>query len=150
MNIKAWTRGKKITLSLILAAVLVVCGICAAAYMERQKHMLFHIDSSEVKSITLTASAASREITDRQQIEEIVTLLNDFTYEKAEELSGDLLGQGYRLYLNMIPGRKMDNMDFYADRIRIHKKDAGSVLYFGPAEYFQPLVDLAEEAKQSQ
>ncbi len=151
MSVKSWPRKKKIvTLSALLAALLVLCGICAAILIEYQKHSLFHFEPSKVQSITLTYGFLWRDIEDRQQIEEIVKLLNDFTYEKTEELSGDLLGESYCLYLNMNADRKEESISFNMDRIRI-QKESGFVMYYGPPGYFRRLVELmTEEVKEGE
>lgn len=150
MNIKAWTRGKKITLSLLLAAILVIGGICVVAFLGHPQPALFHFDPSQVRSVDLYDVTFVGQVTDSQQIEEIVNLLNDFTYEKTEELSADLLGGKYHLCLNMDADWKKESIGFYMDSVRIWEEDGGSVMYYGPAEYLQPLAEMVEEAKQSQ
>ena len=142
MSIKTWPRKKKLTLSLLLAVVLVVCGTCVVFFL--QKRTLFHIKPSSVESITFWhGSGGSMEITDREQIDQTIQLLNDFTYDETEEYP-PAGGWSYRLTLQN--GLEKVNIEFDTDYIRKRRNDGGSVVYYGPAGHFQPLVDLGEEA----
>ena len=142
MSIKTWPRKKKLTLSLLLAVVLVVCGTCVVFFL--QKRTLFHIKPSSVESITFWhGSGGSMEITDREQIDQTIQLLNDFTYDKTEEYP-PATGWSYRLTFQN--GLEKVNIEFDTDYIRKRRNDGGSVVYYGPAGHFQPLVDLGEEA----
>ena len=142
MSIKTWPRKKKLTLSLLLAVVLVVCGTCVVFFL--QKRTLFHIKPSSVESITFWhGSGGSMEITDREQIDQTIQLLNDFTYDETEEYP-PAGGWSYRLTFQN--GLEKVNIEFDTDYIRKRRNDGGSVVYYGPAGHFQPLVDLGEEA----
>ncbi len=146
MSIKTWPRKKKITLSLLLAAALVVCGTCVVFFLQSQDHALFHFKPSSVESITFWhGSGGSMEITDRGQIDQAIQLLNDFTYDETEEYP-PAGGWSYRLTFQN--GLEKVNIEFDTDYIRKRRNDGGSVVYYGPAGHFQMLVDLGEEAHE--
>ncbi len=147
MHINTWPRKKKITLSILLAAVLVVCGTCVVVLLQNQKRTLFHIDRSQVRAVTLSYSSTSVEITDEQQVDEIVKLLNGFAYAKSVELPDDLLfGPCYHLELKTYPEWKKLSFAFGSNYIRAYNKGGGTTGYSGPDGYFQTLVDLVDEA----
>ena len=144
MSIKTWPRKKKLTLSLLLAAVLVVCAACVVFFL--QKRTLFHFEPSSVESIALwCGDGGSMEITDREQIDQTIQLLNDFTYDETEEYP-PAGGWSYRLTFQN--GLEKVNIEFDTDYIRKRRNDGGSVVYYGPAGHFQMLVDLGEEAHE--
>ncbi len=142
MSIKTWPRKKKITLSILLAAVLVLCAACVVFFL--QKRTLFHIKPSSVESITLwCGDGGSMEITDREQINQAIQLLNDFTYEETEELPP--MG-GWSYSLTVAQDDEVFRIGFGASYISLGREGGGSVVYYGPAGHFQTLVDLGEEA----
>ncbi len=144
MSIKTWPRKKKITLSILLAAVLVLCAACVVFFL--QKRTLFHIKPSSVESITFWhGSGGSMEITDKGQIDQAIQLLNDFTYDETEEYP-PAGGWSYRLTFQN--GLEKVNIEFDTDYIRKRRNDGGSVVYYGPAGHFQMLVDLGKEVHE--
>ncbi|MCI8386647.1 MAG: hypothetical protein HFE95_09445 [Acutalibacter sp.] len=144
MNIKTWPRKKKTTLAVLLTTVLVLCIACVVFFL--QKRTLFHIKPSSVESITFWhGSGGSMEITDREQIDQAIQLLNDFTYDETEEYP-PAGGWSYRLTFQN--GLEKVNIEFDTDYIRKRRNDGGSVVYYGPAGHFQMLVDLGEEAHE--
>ena len=144
MNIKTWPRKKKITLSILLAAVLVLCAACVVFFLQNQKHTLFHFKPSSVESITLwCGDGGSMEITDREQINQTIQLLNEFTYDETEELPP--MG-GWSYSLTVAQDDEVFRIGFGASYISLGREGGGSVVYYGPAGHFQPLVDLGEEA----
>ena len=146
MNIKTWPRKKKLTLSLLLAVVLVLCIACAVFLLQNQKRTLFHFEPSSVESIALwCGDGGSMEITDREQIDQTIQLLNDFTYEETEEYP-PASGWSYRLTFQ--DGLKKIDIEFDTSYICLRRDDGGSVVYYGPAGHFQTLVDLGEEAHE--
>ena len=146
MSIKTWPRKKKLTLSLLLAVVLVLCIACAVFLLQNQKRTLFHFEPSSVESIALwCGDGGSMEITDREQIDQAIQLLNDFTYDETEEYP-PAGGWSYRLTFQN--GLEKVNIEFDTDYIRKRRNDGGSVVYYGPAGHFQMLVDLGEEAHE--
>ena len=146
MSIKTWPRKKKLTLSLLLAAVLVVCGTCVVFFLQSQDHALFHFKPSSVESITLwCGDGGSMEITDREQINQAIQLLNDFTYEETDELPP--MG-GWSYSLTVAQDDEVFRIGFGASYISLGREGGGSVVYYGPAGHFQTLVDLGEEAHE--
>ena len=146
MSIKTWPRKKKLTLSLLLAAVLVVCGTCVVFFLQSQDHALFHFKPSSVESITLwCGDGGSMEITDRKQIEQIIQLLNDFTYDETGESPP---AGGWSYMLTFGNGEEVFEIGFGASYIRLWREDASSTFYVGPAGHFQTLVDLGKEVHE--
>ena len=144
MRFKTLTRKKKITLSALLAVLLVLCGVCVVFFLQNQKRTLFFFKPSSVKSITLwCGDGGSMEITNREQIDEIIRLLNDFTYKETKELPP--MG-GWSYQLDFSADGEVFDIDFDVSIIREWRDDGSSVIYYGPAGHFQTLVDLAEEA----
>ena len=146
MSIKTWPRKKKLTLSLLLAVVLVVCGTCVVFFLQSQDHALFHFKPSSVESITLwCGDGGSMEITDRKQIEQIIQLLNDFTYDETGESPP---AGGWSYMLTFGNGEEVFEIGFGASYIRLWREDASSTFYVGPAGHFQTLVDLGKEVHE--
>ena len=83
------------------------------------------------------------EITDRKQIEQIIQLLNDFTYDETGESPP---AGGWSYMLTFGNGEEVFEIGFGASYIRLWREDASSTFYVGPAGHFQTLVDLGEEA----
>lgn len=82
-------------------------------------------------------------ISDREGIEEIVELLNDFKYIDRKEFP-PMVGCGDCLC--MIIGIRKVWISFSDDRISVGKRDDnGSVAYYGPPGYFSLLEELAHE-----
>ena len=146
MSIKTWPRKKKLTLSLLLAVVLVLCIACAVFLLQNQKRTLFHFEPSSVESITLwCGDGGSTEITDREQINQAIQLLNEFTYDETEELPP--MG-GWSYSLTVAQDDEVFRIGFGASYISLGREGGGSVVYYGPAGHFQMLVDLGEEAHE--
>ncbi len=146
MSIKTWPRKKKLTLSLLLAAALVVCGTCVVFFLQSQDHALFHFKPSSVESITFWhGSGGSMEITDRGQIDQAIQLLNEFTYDETKELPP--MG-GWSYSLTVAQDDEVFRIGFGASYIRLWWDDDSSTFYAGPAGHFQTLVDLGEEAHE--
>ena len=85
----------------------------------------------------------STAITDRERIEEIVRLLNGFTYTGQEELP--LMAGGCDSLSLAVPARSI-RIAFGDNYVRSYRQDGSSVVYYGPSQYFHGLVQLAEEA----
>ena len=84
-----------------------------------------------------------RDVTDPAQVEEIVDLLNGFTYHSAEDIP-PASGWDYRVGLST--NTWAYDFTFTADSLRIWNRDGSSTIYSGPPGYFRKLVDLAESA----
>ena len=144
MSIKAWPHKKKTTLAVLLATVLVLCIACVVFFLQSQDHALFHFKPSSVESITLwCGDGGSMEITDREQINQAIQLLNDFTYEETEKIPPAC---GWSYCLDFSVGVKYVSIEFGESYIRGRGEDGGSTVYYGPTGHFQTLVDLGEDA----
>ena len=95
------------------------------------------------RQVYLQHYADMRDVTDPAQVEEIVDLLNGFTYHSAEDIP-PASGWDYRVGLST--NTWAYDFTFTADSLRIWNRDGSSTIYSGPAGYLQPLVDMADGA----
>lgn len=143
---KRMSRWEKRLLLFLLALFLCLCHFTAA-----NAHYAppYHINPARVKHITLHrgGEAYEKTISDSKQISEVVRLFNEFKYNERREVP-PAAGCGRSVTLAM--GFREAGIAFNSDSILVPKKgDAGTVIYTGPPNYFQPLVELADGKTQS-
>ena len=133
---------KKIIWVLIGVAIIVVIGACVGVTMVNRPKKLFNMDSSEVSTIIIKNGDKLTEvtITDQSQIEEIVKLVNGFTYTSLEELPPST-GWSYIIILE-----DGTSFEFWESGVRVRNEDGSSILYYGKTGYFDSLVTLADNA----
>lgn len=106
---------------------------------------LFHIDSEQVTAVRLSVTHYYEEfITDREGIEEMVDLLNGFTYRRMDAAYGQFAGAGG-------PGigiyqENGENIGFIFNPNAVRFSWEGvQVAYYGPDGYFQEQIDYLSE-----
>lgn len=110
---------------------------------------LFSFDPSEVVSITVDngdSKLTQVTITDRGQIEEIVKLVNNFTYTASQNIP-PASGCGYHISLKTESGG--GGFYFWDSGIKIPDKSGepgSSINYYGKPGWFDTLVTLADNA----
>lgn len=110
---------------------------------------LFNIDPSEVISITVDngdSKLTQVTITERKQIEEIVKLVNDFTYIASQKIP-PATGCGY--YIGFKTESGGIGFEFWSDGVTLDDEEddsGGTINYYGKAGYFDSLVTLADNA----
>lgn len=92
---------------------------------------------------------------DREQIEEIIKLLNEFTYRSAEHIEAKgPIGAGFScVEVQMGAGYACvyfkSNSDGNPDFVQVWGVDGNSTRYVAESGYFQPLMDRIEEESDS-
>lgn len=126
-------------------AVLLFVGVLVLASTQPWKpaKKLYHFQPGEVTQVYLQHYADMRDVTDPAQVEEIVDLLNGFTYRNTRYVP-PAAGWDYRVGLST--NTWAYDFTFTADSLRIWNRDGSSTIYSGPAGYLQPLVDMADGA----
>lgn len=142
---KMRTHPSKKKAILLAAGCLVLAAAVAAVWLfnRPQPGKLYHFQPGEVTQVYLQHYADMRDVTDPAQVEEIVDLLNGFTYHSAEDIP-PASGWDYRVGLST--NTWAYDFTFTADSLRIWNRDGSSTIYSGPAGYLQPLVDMADGA----
>lgn len=141
--------SKKIILSLVAGvASIAIIAWCIGAAMFENSQTLFSVNPTEVVSIKVenTTMLTQVEISDSEQIKEIVDLVNGFTYSSSKKVppSG---GSGYYVLLKTESGGM--GFEFWSSGVkkRDPEGEPGShILYYGKTGYFDPLMELAENA----
>lgn len=134
---------------LLLFLLTLFLGLGHLIAVNAHRGPLFHVNPAAVQEITVHSGKCaasisnSTAITDRERIEEIVRLLNGFTYTKQEELP--LMAGGCDSLSLAVPARSI-RIAFGDNYVRSYRQDGSSVVYYGPSQYFHGLVQLAEEA----
>lgn len=131
----------------------VMKAFCEKVMSDLGEKTLFNIDPSEVVSITLSngdSKLTQVTITERSQIEEIVKLVNNFTYTSSQKIP-PADGCGYFATLRTKSNSTSDwvGFGFWSDGIKLSDKngEAGSSInYYGKTGYFDTLVTLADNA----
>lgn len=109
---------------------------------------LYQIDPADVKSIKIENwnMLTQVAITEREEIEKIVNLVNGFTYTSSQKVP-PASGRGYEISVETKSGGV--GFDFSSDRIKLPDKDGApgaSINYYGKAGYFDSLIKLADAA----
>ena len=128
-------------------------SFCEKVVSNLGEKTLFNIDPSEVVSITLSngdSKLTQVTITEQSQIEEIVRLINNFTYTSSQTIP-PADGCGYFATLRIKSNSTSDwvGFGFWSDGIKLSDKngEAGSSInYYGKTGYFNTLVTLADNA----
>lgn len=144
-------RTRKPARALFAAAVIVALFVGAVVLAATQpwkpaKRLLSPIDPAQITQVSLrNGNKVTRmDITDREQIEEIVELVNGFTYRTSQEVPP---ASGWSYYLDLEgESGPVASIDFSSSSIRKWHKDGSSTFYYGPTGYFRELVDLADSA----
>lgn len=102
---------------------------------------IFHFQPGQVTWVYLQHYGDMRDVTDPAQVEEIVELLNSFPCLSSQDVP-PAVGWDYRVGLSTDTWSY--DFTFSADTLRIWNDDGSSTIYFGPAGYLQPLVDMAD------
>ncbi len=151
MNAKS--RLKPVGIILTVVCILVVIGTCVVVIMIHRPKTLFKINPSEVISITLSngdSKLTQITITERNQIEEIVNLVNNFTYTSSKKIPPKD-GTGYFATLRTKSKNTSDwvGFGFWSDGVKLTDRNGepgSSINYYGKAGYFDSLVTLADNA----
>lgn len=140
-------RGLRKFWLLLCLFILLCAGVVIFAVANNQEAPPFHFNPAKVKHITLRNGdiPANLEISDREQIDEIVSLLNDFKYTERKEIPP---ATGWSYSIDFTIGFKEVSVVFGTDYVRIYEKDGSSVIYYAPPGYFQSLVELADSAAE--
>ena len=138
---KKLSLTKKINLLSCLLVFLAVCVACFAFYDQKVPHVsLFHFDPEAVESINLQKAGGSDiTITDREEINEAVRLLNNFKYYNGQR---EVPPIGWKYSITLTIDRKEFSIIFGLDHLYFRKPDQSIAAYFGARDYFRPLVDL--------
>ena len=136
---------KKLLPFLCLFIVLIVCAVVFVA-INNQPEPPYHFNSSMINHITLRSGNGPviLDISEREEIDEIISLLNEFRYNEREEIPP---AGGWDYGISFTAGGKDIWIVFTADNVRIYKNDGSSTIYFGPPDHFRPLVDRIDEAR---
>lgn len=140
---------KKFGLALTAVAVMAIIGVCIGAAKFRQSPALFHFDPSEVTSIRLEngdSKLTQVTITEPSQMEDIVKLVNHFTYHSSEKIP-PASGCGYSIHLKTASGGV--GFEFWSDGVKLadpNGEPGASINYYGETGYFDTLVALADAA----
>lgn len=141
---------KKAVLLICLFIFLVICVVYFAFFDHYTLDLsLFHFDPGEVDYIVLQCGSGGSDvvISDREEINEAVRLLNDFRYYSRVEYS-PASGWGYCINLIGKSGSRIACIEFNSQHVYERKRDR-DVRYYTLSEHFQPLVDLANGKTQS-
>ena len=98
-----------------------------------------------VRSITLqNANKLTQvEITEPTQIENVVNLINGFTYTYSQERP-PATGWNYRIDLET--DSDWIGFEFWEDGVKTNSEDGSLIFYYGKTGYFVSLVTLADNA----
>lgn len=112
---------------------------------------LFNIDPSKVVSVIVEngdSKLTKTTITDREQIEDLVELVNGFTYTSSKKVP-PMDGCGYHISFKTNSGGV--GLGFLPNRVILNDMDGepgASIHYYGKAGYFDTLVELADNATE--
>ena len=134
---------KEIWPCLCLPALLMVCAVVFVA-INNQPKSLFHFDPSEIDQVALLGNSVILDISEREEVDEIISLLNDFRYHEREAIPPAM---GWNYAISFTAGEEDFWIVFTADLARVYNLEEGSTFYYGPPGYFRPLVDRIDEAK---
>lgn len=143
---KMRTHPSKKKAILLAAGCLVLAAAVAAVWLfnRPQPGKLYHFQPGEVTQVYLQHYADMRDVTDPAQVEEIVDLLNGFTYQSTRYVPP---AGGWSYILDVEgPSGPVASVEFGISTIRQGNGDGSSTIYSGPPGYFRKLVDLAESA----
>lgn len=130
---------------------MIIMGICMGAvalFFNQSSFTLFSIEPSEVKAITLRNGnkLTQVEITEPDQIKDIVKLINDFTYTSTKKIPP---ATGWSYYIDLETDSGSIVFEFWSSGVKLDDEDGepgASIRYIGKAGYFDTLVMLAENA----
>lgn len=134
------TKKKPLLLAagcLALAAVVVITFFV----LRPAPKTLYHFQPGQVTEVTLQHNGDIRDVTDPAQIEEIVDLLNGFTYRTSRDVAP---ATGWEYHAVLSTGNESYDFTFSPGTLRIWNDDGSSTIYSGPSGYLQPLVDMAD------
>ncbi len=124
--------------------ILVACfslGILIGAsgmylYFQVKPSPLFDFDSKTVQKITIRHSNQRITTAEKDEIQEIIQLFNDFNYESTEALEPAM---GWEYCADIQTATGITWIFFEEDCVRIYQPDGSSVKYYSPG-YFQNLI----------
>ena len=134
---------KKLLPFLCLFIVLIVCAVVFVA-INNQPKSLFHFDHSEIDQVALRGNSVILDISEREEADETISLLNEFRYHEREAMPPAM---GWDYAISFTAGEEDFWIVFTADSVRIYKNDGSSTIYVGPPDHFRPLVDRIDEAR---
>lgn len=134
---------KEIWPCLCLPALLMVCAVVFVA-INNQPKSLFHFDPSEIDQVALRGNSVILDISEREEVDEIISLLNEFRYHEREAMPPAM---GWDYAISFTAGEEDFWIVFTADIARVSNLEGGSTFYYGPPGYFRPLVDRIDEAR---
>ena len=144
-------KTRKSSRVLLVAAGIVLLFLGAVVLASTQpwkpsQKLFAPIDPAQVTQVSIrNGNKLTRvDITDPEEIEEIVELLNDFSYRNSRNVPP---AGGWSYYLD-VEGASgpVASIDFSASSIRERHRDGSTTIYSGPFGYFRKLVNLAEKA----
>ena len=132
---------KKIILLSCLFVFLAVCVVYFAFFDHETLDLsLFHFDPEAVESIELQKAGGSDiTITDREEINEAVRLLNNFKYYNGQR---EVPPMGWKYSITLTIDGEEFSIIFGLDHLYFRKPDQSIAAYFGARDYFRPLMDL--------
>lgn len=137
--------GKRLA---VFGAVMICSGIAVGIWQLTRppEKTMFHLDPAQVTAVTLRNAnkLTSVTFTDPEEREEIVDLLNGFTYWSSKDYP-PATGWSYCLNMETENGEDL-SVEFSLSGVKTSHSDGSSTYYEGPEGYFQKLVDLAESA----
>lgn len=136
---------KKLWPFLCLLTLLIAC-VLYFVVKSNQLEPLFHFDSSKIDQITLQCSSAMLDISEREEIGEIISLLNEFRYNELKEIPP---ASGWDYGISFTAGGKDVWIVFTADSVQLYKQGGSSTIYYGPPDHFRPLIDLVNGERNS-
>lgn len=106
---------------------------------------MFHIDPEQVTAVRLSVTYYYEEfITDREGIEEMVDLLNGFTYRRMDAAYGQFAGAGGSGIVIYQENGENIGFIFNPNAVRFSWEGV-QVAYYGPDGYFQEQIDYLSE-----
>lgn len=140
---------KKHKLFLLILLIVIVAAIIFGAIIMNQfgsDRQLFQIVSEDVEQIVIMDGnlLKSATITNRYEIEKIVTLLNDFRFTTSEKNDEQCTGWSYQLTIyskGELSDGKTYVLPYTEDSIKVD-----NAWYYGQKGYFKQLVDIAHTA----
>ena len=134
---------KEIWPCLCLPALLMVCAVVFVGIKKKPKSH-FKLDTPEKYKVALRGNSVILDISEREEVDEIISLLNEFRYHEREAMPPAM---GWDYAISFTAGEEDFWIVFTADIARVSNLEGGSTFYYGPPGYFRPLVDRIDEAK---
>lgn len=153
MDTSTKTRKKPIIIAAVAALIIgaVLGAVGYAVWESSRPEPLFSFDPNEITEVGVESTSGgwgagdSVTITDREKIEQIVELLNNFTYDSTDSYQGDIMGWSNRIILPTARG--ISYVYFYThdngepDGVTIRTPDELTAYMTTPG-YFWPIAEM--------